>query len=66
MIHLKEVGNSTQVDLCGYLNVNNIVPIVKKILKDIHPSTELVEFHFEEVRGMDTPAMAMIVITAKN
>ena len=68
MAHIKgkNSGNNIQVDFCGYLNVSNIAPIAEEMLKNAHLPVKSVTFHFEEVKGVDAPAMTMMVITAKN
>jgi hypothetical protein len=58
--------NNIQVDFCGYLNVKNIISLTKELLKNVCPPLKSLAFHFEEVKRGNTPAMIMMVITAKN
>ena len=66
MLYMSEEDSVARIDLSGELNRNNIVSIKQGILNRINPSIKAVEFHMENVREMDAPAMAMMVIIVKH
>jgi len=65
MIYIIEENKTAQVYLSGDIDRSNILPIKADILEGIHPGIKSVEFHLEDVRKMDAPSMAMIVIVVK-
>ena len=59
-VEMKENGNNVRVDFSGDLDVYNAVSVAQKILNNIHPSTESVEFHFETVGEIEERCALMI------
>jgi ABC-type transporter Mla MlaB component len=62
MLCMTEQERVALVYLSGDLNRGNILPIRDDIMGRIQPGAKAIEFHFENVYLMDTPAMAMLVI----
>ncbi|MDY6854498.1 MAG: STAS domain-containing protein [Thermodesulfobacteriota bacterium] len=65
MICISEGQSKIRVDFSGNMNRKNILSIRDTILNAVHPEIRKIEFHFDDVRQMDAPAMAMIVIIVK-
>ena len=66
MFRIIKESEINRIHLSGDLNRDSIPRIKENILKSIGHGTKEVEFYFEDVNRIDSPAMAMISIVVKN
>ena len=66
MLRIIKENEINRIHLSGDLNRDSISRIKEDILESIGHGTKQVEFYFEDVNTMDSPAMAMIIIVVKN
>ena len=65
MLRISEQQGMMRIAFSGDMNRKNILSIRDTIMGSIHPEISGIDFHFDDVRQMDAPAMAMIVIIVK-
>ncbi|MDY7030867.1 MAG: STAS domain-containing protein [Thermodesulfobacteriota bacterium] len=66
MLRIIKENEINRFHLSGDLNRVSIPRVKENILKSIEHETKEVEFYFEDVNKIDSPAMAMIIIVVKN
>ena len=65
MMNVIQEGKLTRIYLFGEINRRNALYVKDEVVRKIRPGVRSVEFHFENVRKVDSPAMAMMIVVMK-
>ncbi|MDY6857212.1 MAG: STAS domain-containing protein [Thermodesulfobacteriota bacterium] len=65
MMKVIHEGKLTKIYLLGEINRRNVLHVRGEVMQKIRPGIRSVEFHFENVRKVDSSAMAMMIVVMK-